>query len=185
MSAYAVVYAFVIEVFVHREVKLRDVPSILVDAMELVGTILVILLAAFGFTWFMTDQKIPDLCVAFIQSVVKSPELFLLAVNVLLLIVGCLMDIFSGLVIVAPLVVPLAFAYNINLVHLGIIFVVNLEIGFATPPFGINLFISSSFFKKSVPDVFRATLPYILLLLGALLIVTYVPGLATWLVPTR
>jgi tripartite ATP-independent transporter DctM subunit len=185
LSAIAVVYALVVEVFVHREIKLRDIPSIAVEAMELVGAILVILLAAFGFTWFMTDQKIPDLCVSFIQSVVKSPELFLLAVNILLLIVGCLMDIFSGLVIVAPLIVPLAFAYNINLVHLGIIFVVNLEIGFATPPFGINLFISSSFFKKSVPDIFRATLPFILLLLLALLIVTYVPGLATWLVPTR
>ncbi|MBI3074087.1 MAG: TRAP transporter large permease subunit [Deltaproteobacteria bacterium] len=185
LSAIAVVYAFVVEVFIHREIKLRDVPSILVEAMELVGSILVILLAAFGFTWFMTDQKIPDLCVAFIKNLVQSPELFLLAVNVLLLIVGCLMDVFSALVVVAPLIVPLAFAYNINLVHLGIIFVVNLEIGFATPPFGINLFISSSFFKKSVPEIFRATLPYILLLLAALLIVTYVPGLATWLVPAK
>jgi hypothetical protein len=117
------------------------------------------------------------------EALVRDKIMFLLGLNLILLVVGCVMDIFSGILVVAPLVVPVAQAYGIDLVHLGIIFAMNLELGFATPPFGINLFISHSFFKKSMLTVFLATIPYLTVLLGVLAVVTYWPALS--LFPVR
>ena len=181
-SVLAVVYALVVEVFIHREVKLKQLPSITVDTMMLVGSILVILLMALALSAFLTYQQVPLKATAAIQEVVHTKMGFLLAMNVLLLAVGCVMDIFSAIVVMTPLLVPIAEAYGVNLVHLGIVMVVNLELGFATPPFGINLFISSAFFRRPVAEIFRATLPFLLLLLGALLLITWFEPLSLWLV---
>ncbi len=181
-SVLAVVYAVVVEVSIHKEVRLRDLPGITTDTMMLVGSILVILLMALALSAFLTYEQVPMKATEAIQQVVTTKLGFLLALNVLLLAVGCVMDIFSAIVVMTPLVVPIAQAFGVDLVHLGIVMVVNLELGFATPPFGINLFISSAFFRRPVAEIFRATLPFLLLLLGALLLITWYEPLSLWLV---
>lgn len=181
-SVLAVVYAVVVEVFIHKEVKLRQLPRITTDTMMLVGSILVILLMALALSAFLTYEQVPMKATAAIQQVVTTKIGFLLALNVLLLAVGCVMDIFSAIVVMTPLLVPIAQAFGVDLVHLGIVMVVNLELGFATPPFGINLFISSAFFRRPVAEIFKATLPFLLLLLAALLAITWFEGLSLWLV---
>jgi C4-dicarboxylate transporter DctM subunit len=181
-SVLAVVYAVVVEVFVHRDVPLPDLPRIASDTMMLVGSILIILLTALGLSSFLTYEQIPDAATRAIGSFVTTKVGFLIAVNVLLLIVGCLMDIFSAIVVLTPLLVPMAVAYEVNLLHLGIVMVVNLEIGFVTPPFGINLFISSAFFRRRVGEVFQAAAPFIVVLLAALALVTWWEGASVWLV---
>lgn len=181
-SVLAVAYAVVVEVFIHREVKLKDLYGLTADTMMLVGSILIILLMALALSNFLTLEEVPDQAAALIQEHIQSPIGFLLALNVLLLIVGCIMDIFSAIVVMTPLVLPIAVAFGVDPIHLGIIMVVNLELGFATPPFGINLFISSAFFKRPVAEVFRATLPFLLLLVLALLAITRFPALSLGLV---
>lgn len=181
-SAVALLYAIVIEVFVHKALRLSDLSSIIVDSMVLVGAILIILLMALAFTNFLAIEQIPQEATEWIRGYVESPLGFLVALNILLLIVGCIMDIFSAILIVGPLVVPIAEAFGVNLIHLGIIFVINLEIGFVTPPFGINLFISSTYFRKPVSEVFRASVPFLILLLLSLAAITYFEGLSLWLV---
>ena len=181
-SVLAVVYALVVEVLVHKEVKWRELPRLTSDTMMLVGSILIILLMALALSNFLTLEEVPDRAAALIQSHITSPWGFLLALNVLLLIVGCIMDIFSAIVVMTPLVLPIATAFGVDPIHLGIVMVVNLELGFATPPFGINLFISSAFFKRPVAEVFRATLPFLLLLILALLAITRFPVLSLGLV---
>ena len=139
-----------------------------------------ILGCALGLTNFLVDAEIPMRILDWVQRYIQSRTLFLLALNVLLLIVGSLMEIFSAMIVV-PLIVPIALKYQLNLVHLGIIFMTNLEIGFLTPPFGLNLFISSFRFRRPVTEVYRATLPFLAVLLIALLVITYWPGLSLWL----
>ncbi len=182
VSAVAVVYALVIEILVHKALKWSDLGKIFVDSLVLVGAILVILLMALSFTNFLAVEQIPQYVTEWIKGYVTTPLGFLAAVNGLLLIVGCIMDVFSGLLIVGPLVVPIAQAFGVDLIHLGIVFVLNLEIGFVTPPFGINLFISSSYFRKSVPDILKAALPFMVILLGCLAVITYFEGISLWLV---
>ncbi len=168
-------YALVIEVFVYRDIAVRDLPRIVRESMVLVGGILVILASALGLTNYLIDAEVPGAILGWIQTYVSSKLMFLLLLNVFLLIVGCLMDIFSALIVVVPLIVPVAEGYGVNLVHLGIIFLTNLEIGYSTPPVGLNLFISSFRFKKPVVEVYRASVPFLLILLAALLVITYVP----------
>jgi TRAP-type C4-dicarboxylate transport system permease large subunit len=146
-----------------------------------VGGILVILAAALGLTNYLIDAEVPLQILDGIRDLVTSRLGFLLLLNVFLLIVGCLMDIFSALIVVVPLIVPIAQEYDVNLVHLGIIFLANLEIGYMTPPVGLNLFISSYRFRKPVVEVYRSTLPFLLALLLALLVITYWPDLSLFL----
>ena len=181
-SILAVLYAVIVEVAIHREVKVTDLYGITVDTMMLVGSILIILLMALSVTNWLTIEQVPQAAAAAIQATVESRFAFLIALNVLLLIVGCVMDIFSAIVVMTPLVLPIAVAYGVDPVHLGIIMVVNLELGFATPPFGINLFISSAFFRRPVAEVFKATLPFLGVLLVGLLLITWFEDLALGLV---
>ena len=181
-SILAVLYAVVVEVVIHREVEVRELWGITVDTMMLVGSILIILLMALSVTNWLTIEQVPQAASAAIQGAVESRFAFLLALNVLLLIVGCVMDIFSALVVMTPLILPIAVAYGVDPVHLGIIMVVNLELGFATPPFGINLFISSAFFRRPVAEVFKATLPFLAVLLVGLLLITWLEDLSLALV---
>jgi C4-dicarboxylate transporter DctM subunit len=184
VAAVAVVYALIVEIFIHKEIAVRDLPKILVDAGTLVASILIILFLAMAFTNYVVDQEIPDLATTYLKDVVHTRIGMILAINVLLLVVGSIMDIFSALVIFAPLIVPVACAapYNLDPIHLGIIFVVNLEIGFAHPPFGINLYVAASYFKKSVGQVTIAAIPFIAVMLGALMLISFVPELTLWLV---
>jgi C4-dicarboxylate transporter, DctM subunit len=174
------IYALVVEVFIYRDISWRKLPAIAAESMTLVGAILLILEAALGFMNYLVDAQVPMLILEWVRGFISNKFTFLLLLNALLLVVGSLMEIFSALIVV-PLIVPIALEYNVNLVHLGIIFLTNLEIGFLTPPFGLNLFISSFRFRRPVTEVYRATLPFLLIMILALLVITYWPAMSMWL----
>ncbi len=181
-AALSALYVFVVEVFVHREISLRQLPDIMRQTMVLVGSIIIILGAAFAYTNYMIDAEIPNRLLDYMRDHVSSRFLFLLLLNLFLLAVGCLIDMFSALVVVVPLVLPIAASYGVDPVHLGIIFLVNLEIGYSTPPVGLNLFIASARFERPVLQLYWASLPFLLILLAALVVITYVPQLSLFAV---
>lgn len=181
-AAITAFYVLIIEVFIQRDIKIKELFSIMQQSMVLVGSILIILGCALAFTNYLIDAEIPMKMLSFFKTHITSKILFLILLNIFLLIVGCMMDIFSALIVVVPLVVPIAQDYGINLLHLGIIFLTNLEIGYSTPPIGINLFISSLFFERPVLKLYVASLPFLAILLFALIIITYVPDLSLFLV---
>lgn len=181
-AAITAFYVLIIEVFIQRDIKIKELSGIMQQSMVLVGSILIILGCALAFTNYLIDAEIPMKILSFFKTHITSKILFLILLNIFLLIVGCMMDIFSALIVVVPLVVPIAQAYGINLLHLGIIFLTNLEIGYSTPPIGINLFISSLFFERPVLKLYVASLPFLAILLFALIVITYVPDLSLFLV---
>lgn len=182
-AAVTAFYVLIVEVFVYKDLNLfKDVPRVMKDSMLLVGAILMIICTAMGLTNYLVDQEVPMRLFEFTKTFISSATMFLVVLNIFLIIVGMMMDIFSAIIVVVPLIIPIAAAYQINPVHLGIIFLTNLEIGYLTPPVGLNLFISSIRFEKPVFTVVRATLPYIAILLAALVAITYVPELSLWLV---
>lgn len=182
-AAITAFYVIVVEVFIYRDLKLfRDVPRIMRESMLLVGSILIILGAALGLTNYLIDEQIPMQILDFMRTFIGNKIVFLIMLNILLLIVGCMMDMFSAIIVVVPLIVPIALEFGVDPVHLGVIFLANLEIGYFTPPVGLNLFISSFRFEKSIVKLYISTLPFLLIYLVALLIITYVPELSLWLV---
>jgi tripartite ATP-independent transporter DctM subunit len=181
-AAITAIYALVVEVFIYRDIALRKLPGIVAESMTLVGGILVILACALGLTNYLIDSQVPMRILEWMQQYVSSKYTFLLILNVFLLIVGCLMDIFSALIVVVPLIVPVAMGFGVDPVHLGIVFLTNLEIGYLTPPVGLNLFISSYRFKEPVIALYAASVPFLLLMLAALLVITYVPAISLFLV---
>lgn len=177
-----VVYVIIIKTLVFKELKIiRDIPGIMIESMKMVGGILIILGAALGFTNYLVDAFVPMTILEFMEGIVDSRIGFLVIMNLFLIVVGCMMDIFSAILIVVPLLMPLAQKFGIDPVHLGVIFLANLGIGYNTPPVGINLFISSARFNKPVLQLYRATLPFLLILLLSLIIITYWPGLSLFL----
>jgi tripartite ATP-independent transporter DctM subunit len=174
-------YVLFIEVVVYRDIGWKELPEIMKKSMVLVGTILIILGAAMGLTNFLIDEQIPMKVLDFFKAYIESRYLFLVVLNLFLLAVGCTMGIFSALIVVVPLLTPIAQAYEIQPIHLGIIFLTNLEIGASLPPLGINLFISSVRFEKPVLKLYVASLPFIAILLLALAIVTYFPWFSLFL----
>ena len=181
-AAITAVYVLLAEVVVYRDIRLRQLPAIMKKSMVLVGGILIILGAAMGLTNYLIDAEIPMQLLDFFKAHIENPILFLVVLNVFLLAVGCTMGIFSALVVVVPLFTPLAEAYGIDPIHLGIIFLANLEIGASIPPLGINLFIASMRFDKPVLQLYVASLPFIAILLLALAIITYLPWLSLALI---
>ena len=182
-AAITAFYVVIVEIFIYKDLSLfKDLPRIMRESMLLVGGIIVILGTALGLTNYLIDEQIPMRILAAIQTYITSKVLFLITLNIFLLIVGCLMDIFSAIIVVVPLIVPVATQFGIDPIHLGVIFLTNLEIGYSTPPVGLNLFISSFRFKKPVVQLYRAALPFLGILLIALIIITYVPELSLWLV---
>lgn len=181
-SAVAAFYVFFVEVFIYRDLKIfTDIPRIIHESMLLVGGILIILGLAMGLTNLLIDQEIPFKIFAWINHYIHSKWMFLVALNIFLLIVGCMMDIFSAVIVVVPIITPIALRYGVDPVHLAIIFLTNLEIGYITPPVGLNLFISSFRFKRTIFELYRVAVPFLILLVIALLIITYVPWLSTGL----
>jgi tripartite ATP-independent transporter DctM subunit len=181
-AALTALYAFVIETFVHDDLRRngRMLP-LLVECGVLVGGVLLILGTAMGFTNWLITEHVPDDLTAAFSAHIEQPWVFLLLLNLFLIVVGCLMDIFSAIIVVAPLIVPLGNAFGIDPVHLGVIFLANLELGYLTPPVGLNLFLSAYRFDKPLLEVARATLPMMLVLLAAVILITYVPAISTWL----
>jgi C4-dicarboxylate transporter, DctM subunit len=177
-AAITAAYVLLIEVIIYRDIKWRELAQIMRKSMVLVGAILIILGAALGLTNYLIDEEIPMKVLDFFKGHIASPFAFLVVLNFFLLAVGCIMGTFSALTVVVPLVAPIADAYGIHPIHLGIIILTNLEIGASIPPVGINLFISSIRFERPVLRLYWASLPFIAVLLIALTIITYFPGLS-------
>ncbi len=181
-AAFAAGYAILLAVVIRRELTFGALMGVVRESTLLVGGILVILCAALGLTSYLVDIQLPMNILAAMEGHVAGKLMFLLLLNLLLLVVGCLMDIFSALVVVVPLVLPLAEQFGVNPIHLGIIFLTNLEIGYSTPPVGLNLFVASFRFKKPVVSLYMASLPFLAILLVALALITYWPALSLALV---
>lgn len=177
-AAISVLYVFVVEVFVYKEVKFSLLPGIMRDSMVLVGGVLIILAVSLASTNYLIDAEVPTKLFAFIKSHVDSKLTFLILLNIFLLVLGMMLDVFSALVIIVPLILPIAVAYGIHPVHMGIIFLANMQIGYFTPPVGINLFIASYRFNKSIIELYVATLPFMVILILAVLVITYWPDLS-------
>ena len=178
-SSIAVIYIFIVEVFVYKDLSIRDMPRIIIDCATLIGGVLIILGVAMGLTSYIVDAQIPMLLMEWVKETITSKYVFLLLLNILLLVVGCLMDIFSAIIIVVPLIIPLLELFpDIHPVHLAVIIIANLELGYLTPPVGMNLFLSAYRFDKDMPVVYKATLPFFLLSLIVVLAITYIPILS-------
>ena len=181
-AAVTALYVIVVEVFILGEIPLKALPLIMRKSMLLVGGVLIILAVSLASTNYMIDAEIPAKLFAFIQEKVSSPLTFLLLLNVFLLILGSMLDIFSALVLIVPLLLPIAVQYGIDPLHLGIIFLANMQLGYSTPPVGLNLFIASFRFERPIMQIYVATLPFLVMLLIAVLIITYWPALTLVLV---
>ncbi len=177
-AAITVVYALVVETVIHRELHItRDLPRVLLHCITLIGGVFVILGVAMGLTNYLVDAEVPMKAAEWVQAHISSRVLFLLTLNLFLLIVGALMDIFSAIVVVVPLILPIGQAFGIHPLHLGMIFLANLELGYLTPPVGMNLFLASYRFDKPLVQVYRHAIPFFLVLLLVVLLITYIPAL--------
>jgi len=177
-AAIAVLYAFIVELFIHREIKLKDLLIVFSETAQMLGMLFLILVLAVSLNKFMTLEQVPQMMVEFMSSLISSKLGFLLSANILLLIVGCFMDAMSAILVLAPLLTPLAIHYGIDPIHFGIIMIVNLEIGYITPPIGINLFVASGIFKESLSDVIRAAIPYVFIMILGLAIISAFPQIS-------
>ncbi|MBI5583816.1 MAG: TRAP transporter large permease subunit [Deltaproteobacteria bacterium] len=177
-AALTVIYVLLVEVFFYRDVALRQLPAIFLKSAVLVGGILIILGVSFGLTNTLINEEIPMKVLDFLKTHVESPLAFLIWMNLFLLGAGCLLGMFPALTVLVPLILPVAQAYDIHPVHLGIILLTNLEIGASLPPVGINLFVSSIRFERPVLDLYHASIPFILILLLTLIVITYWPWLS-------
>ena len=181
-AAVTAMYVMIVEIFIYKEIKISQLPSIMRESMVMVGGILLILGVALASTNFLIDAEVPMRLFNLIQAHVTNKIVFLILLNILLLILGAILDIFSALVIMIPIILPVAVNYGIDPVHLGIIFLANMQIGYFTPPVGMNLFIASYRFDKSITELYQAAIPFMIVLLAALLIITYWPALSLFLI---
>ncbi len=180
-AAVTALYVLIVEVLIYREIPLTKLPQIMRNSMVLVGALLIILGVSLASTNYMIDAEVPTRMFEYIKAHVDSPLTFLILLNIFLLVLGAMLDIFSALILIIPLLLPIALGYGIDPVHLGIIFLANMQLGYFTPPVGLNLFIASYRFKKPVMQLYKATLPFFFILLLAVLIITYVPALSLYL----
>jgi C4-dicarboxylate transporter, DctM subunit len=185
-AAAALAYAVIVECLITRDLHIfKTLPGVLLKAAGLMGAVLILLSIAMGLTNYLVDAQIPDQILAWVQAHIHSQAMFLLALNVFLLVVGSVVEIYAAIVILAPLIVPLGAAFNVNPIHLGVIFLSNLELGFLFPPVGLNLFLSSSRFNKSLPQLYRSVVPFLIILAIGVLLITYVDsmsiGLLRWM----
>ena len=178
VAAVTAVYLLVVQTLVYRDIKWSQLPPLVVDAMTIVGGIILILGVSMAFTNFLIDAQVPNQLFGWIKTYIHDKWTFLLLLNIFLLLIGAILDIFSAIVIIAPLLIPIALGYGIHPIHLGVIFLANMQIGYFTPPVGVNLFIASYRFNKSITELYHATIPFMFVLLGAVLLITYWPWLS-------
>ena len=174
-AAITVLYVFMVEVFVYKDLSFNDIPKIVIDCSTLIGGVLIILGVAMGLTSYLVDAQIPMSLLSWAKDTITNKYIFLLILNVFLLAVGCLMDIFSAIIVIVPLISPLGIYFGIDPIHLAIIFIANLELGFLTPPVGMNLFLSAYRFGEPMPKIYKATLPFFIIKLFAVALITYIP----------
>lgn len=178
-AAFTALYIFIIEVFIYKDLSItKDIPRVSVETMSLVSGILLVLCCALAFTNYMVDEDVPLKIFGLMKMYLTNKYSFLFFLNVFLLIVGCVMDIFSAIIVVVPLIIPVAHDFGVDPVHLAIIFLTNLEIGYLHPPVGINLFIASNRFKRPITDLYSASIPFLVLLVIALVLITYIPSMS-------
>ena len=183
-AAMTVLYAFLVEAFVHRDISVRkDLARVGTESATLIGGVLIVLAAAMGLTSYLVDAGVPGTILAWVKSTIHSRILFLAILNLFLLAVGSLMDIFSAIVVVVPIITPLAPVFDVDPVHLGVIFLANLQLGYLTPPVGMNLFLAAYRFDRPLGEVYRSVLPFLLILLLGVIAITYIPLLSTILLP--
>jgi C4-dicarboxylate transporter DctM subunit len=181
-AAVTATYALLVTTVIHRDLRpFKDLPRVITECGLLVGGVLLILGVALGFTHYLVDAQLPDKMVEWATGMVGSKILFLLLLNIVLLFVGGLVEIYAAIIVVVPLLVPLGVAFGLDPIHLGIIFLANMELGFLCPPVGLNLLLSSYRFNKPMAEVTRATMPMLLVLLIGVLLITYFPPLTTFL----
>jgi len=181
-AAVAVVYALAVELLFHRELRLKELPKVLTDSGVMMGSLFLIIVLAMAFNKFLAERYIPQQAAEWLGNHVHSQWQFILLVNLFLLAIGCVMDIISAILIVAPLLAPIAASFGLDPIHFGIMFIVNLELGYLTPPMGINLFVASTVFERTIVQVIKASLPFLLLMLFCLAVIAWVPWLSTVLV---
>lgn len=181
-AAVTALYVLIVEVFVLREIPIKKLPKIMRESMILVGGIMIILGVSLASTNYLIDTEVPTRLFEFIQQHIDDKLTFLILLNIFLLILGMMLDIFSALVIIVPIILPVAISYGIHPAHLGIIFLANMQLGYFTPPVGMNLFIASYRFGKPIMTLYKATIPFFLILLVAVLIITYWPALSLYLI---
>ncbi len=180
IAAVTALYVLVVEVFIYKEIKLSQMVNVMSESMQMVGGILLILAISMAFTNYLVDAEVPMHLFEWVKSNIDDKITFLVLLNIFLLILGAILDVFSALVIVVPLIVPVAIGYGIHPVHLGIIFLANMQIGYFTPPVGMNLFIASYRFNRPITEIYQATFPFMMVLLLCVVLITYVPWLSTW-----
>ena len=183
-AAITALYVFLVEVVIHREISWRELPKIIRSSMVLVGGILIILGMSIASTDYMIGAGIPQMLLEWVSTLVSSQVTFLLLLLVFLLILGAILDIFSAIVLVVPLILPIAAGFDVHPVHLGIVFLAAMELGYLTPPVGLNLFISSYRFEKPILHVYSATFPFLMILLMSVILIAFWPSLSLWLVPS-
>ena len=181
-AAVAVLYILIVEVFIHRDIKFSEIKNVFYKAIPVIGGVLSIIAVSKAFSYFIVRTEAPANIATWLYSALSSKYVFLLLLNVFLLVVGCIMDIFSAIIVVLPLLIPMIEVFGIDAVHLGIIFIVNLEVGYLTPPVGLNLFLATYRFKKPFVDICRYVFPFLAVRLAIVLLVTYIPWLSTFLV---
>ncbi|MBL9006290.1 MAG: TRAP transporter large permease subunit [Myxococcales bacterium] len=175
-AAIGAAYALFVELAIYRDIHpIRELPGVFVHAAALVGAVVVLLGVALGLTNYLVEAEIPTKLVDWVQLHIKSQWAFLLVLNIMLLILGSVLEIYSAIVVLVPLVAPLGVAFNVHPVHLGVIFLANLELGFLCPPMGLNLFLSATRFHKPLPVLYRHSLPFLLIMSIGVLFITYVP----------
>lgn len=182
-AAVSVLYTIVVEVFIHRDIKVSDLPKTALKAVPIIGGVLIILTVARGLSYYIIDAEVPFRMSAWVEQHISSKYVFLILLNLVLLATGCLLDIFSAITVMAPLIIPLGSIFGIHPVHLGIIFLANLELGYLTPPVGLNLFLASYRFEEPLAKVYKNVIPFFIVLLITVLLITYVPWFSTALVP--
>ncbi len=178
-AAIAVIYTFIVEFIIHRDLKISELPMVMKKALPIIGGILMILAVAKGLSYFIIDQEVPVKLVEWAKVNIHSKYVFLLFLNIALLITGMFMDIFSAIMVVVPLIIPLGELFGIHPVHLGIIFLANMELGYMTPPVGLNLFLSSYRFNKPMTEIYNSIIPFFIIQLISVLLITYVPVFST------
>lgn len=182
-AAVTALYVLVVEVFILREIKFKELPGVMRESMLLVGGILIILGVSLASTNYMIDAGVPQALLGYITEFVSSQASFLFLLFIFLLILGAILDIFSAIVLIVPLILPIAAQYDVNAFHLGIVFLAAMQLGYLTPPVGLNLFIASYRFNKPIMNVYSATFPFLIILMVSVLIIMYWPGLSLWLIP--
>ena len=177
----AAMYGFIVGVFVYKDLKLKDLPQLLMNSAKSTAMVMIIVGAASSFGWILTSARIPDLIASFLVSLTSNKWVLLLIINCFLLIVGCLMDVTASIIILTPIFMPIISQYGIDPIHFGIIMVVNLAIGMSTPPLGVNLFVSCGIAKISIEENAKAMVKFLIANLIALLIITFVEPISTFL----